>query len=67
MQMCDTRLVSIITPCYNSQHCLSEKIDSVLSQTYDNWEMIIVDDCSTDESARNNQSIHGKGFQDKIL
>ncbi len=44
--------VSIITPCYNSQHCLSETIDSVLSQTYDNWEMIIVDDCSTDESAR---------------
>lgn len=44
--------VSIITPCYNSQHCLSETIDSVLSQTYDNWEMIIVDDCSTDESAQ---------------
>lgn len=42
-------LVSIITPLYNSREFISETIDSVLKQSYDNWEMIIVDDCSTDD------------------
>lgn len=45
-------LVSIITPCYNSASFISFTIESVLSQTYQNWEMIIVDDCSTDTSAQ---------------
>jgi teichuronic acid biosynthesis glycosyltransferase TuaG len=43
-------LVSIITPCYNSENFISETINSVLDQTYKNWEMIIVDDVSTDKS-----------------
>ena len=43
-------LVSIITPCYNSENFISETINSVLNQTYKNWEMIIVDDVSTDRS-----------------
>lgn len=41
-------LVSIITPLYNSEKFIEETIESVLKQTYSNWEMIIVDDCSTD-------------------
>lgn len=49
--MNDLGLVSIITPCYNSEEFISQAIDSVISQTYSNWEMIIVDDCSTDNSA----------------
>jgi teichuronic acid biosynthesis glycosyltransferase TuaG len=43
-------LISIITPCYNSNDFISETIDSVINQTYKNWELIIIDDCSTDNS-----------------
>ena len=43
-------LVSIITPSYNSKRFIKETINSVLMQTYQNWEMIIVDDKSQDDS-----------------
>lgn len=43
-------LVSIITPCYNSEKYIKETYDSILNQTYKNWEWIIIDDCSTDDS-----------------
>lgn len=44
-------LVSIVTPCFNASKFISIAIESVLSQTYSQWELIIVDDCSTDKSA----------------
>jgi len=44
------KLVSIITPCYNSSKYIEETIKSVQSQSYENWEMLITDDGSTDNS-----------------
>lgn len=44
-------LVSCIIPVWNAEHFLDEAIDSVLGQTYDDWELFLIDDGSTDSSA----------------
>ncbi|WP_078578986.1 glycosyltransferase family 2 protein [Salipaludibacillus agaradhaerens] len=46
----DQPLVSVITPTYNSEKFVHKTIESVIKQTYGNWEMIIVDDASTDHT-----------------
>ena len=43
-------LVSIIMPSWNTGRFIAESIESVLAQTYTNWELLIVDDCSTDNT-----------------
>lgn len=43
-------LVSIIMPCYNAERYVAQSIESVLVQSYDNWELLITDDSSTDKS-----------------
>ncbi|MDQ0206792.1 glycosyltransferase family 2 protein [Alkalicoccobacillus murimartini] len=53
-------LVSVITPVYNSERFLGETIQSIMNQTYPNWELILVDDGSTDESMK-----IAKSFADK--
>jgi len=45
-----TPLVSIIMPVYNSKKYVKESINSVVSQTYSQWELIIIDDCSKDNT-----------------
>lgn len=58
-------LVSIIMPAYNASRYLKESIDSVLAQTYTNWELLIVDDCSTDETAKIVQTYEDKRIRYK--
>ena len=50
--MKDNPLFSVLIANYNNGRFLQEAIDSVLAQTYSNWEVVIVDDGSTDESRR---------------
>lgn len=56
-------LVSIIMPSYNTGKYIAESIKSVQEQTYENWELIIVDDCSTD----NTDDIVATFFLDKRI
>ena len=51
MDLANPPLVSIIVPCYNYGHLLSETLNNILEQSYVNWECIIVDDGSTDNTS----------------
>ena len=42
--------VSVIVPCYNYGHLLSETLESLIMQTLSNWECIVIDDGSTDDT-----------------
>lgn len=57
------KLVSIIMPTYNCAKFIGETIDSVLRQTYKNWELIIADDCSKD----NTEEVVKKYLKDKRI
>lgn len=50
MEFASQPLVSIVTPVYNEEEHLAECIESVLAQSYQNWDYTIVDNCSTDRS-----------------
>lgn len=59
-EMEDYGLVSIIMPSYNASRFIAESIKSVLAQTYQNWELLITDDCSKDSSIEVVARIVGK-------
>ena len=42
------RMISVIMPAYNSEKYVSEAIESIRNQSYENWELLIVEDGSTD-------------------
>lgn len=48
--MSSNTLVSIITPSYNAEQYIGQMIESIIAQTYQDWELLITDDCSTDSS-----------------
>ena len=48
--MTEDHLISVIIPNYNYAHYVGDAIDSVMAQTYDNFELIVVDNGSTDDS-----------------
>lgn len=60
-------LVSIITSIYNSGKFIRRTIESVLRQTYGNWEMIITDDCSSDDGPQIVESYAAKDSRIKFL
>lgn len=51
---------SILMNCYNGERFLNEAIDSIYSQTFDDWEIIFIDNCSTDRSPAIAKSYDGK-------
>lgn len=65
--MIDYGLVSIITPCYNNSSFISQMIESVMGQTYTHWELLITDDCSSDESCKIIQSYVDSDARIKLL
>lgn len=62
MNVSSKGLVSVIMPAYNTGQYISASIRSVISQSYNNWELIIVDDCSTDDTCEKIS-----GFQDQRI
>jgi glycosyltransferase involved in cell wall biosynthesis len=60
------KLVSIVMTVYNAQEFLAEAIQSILDQTYTNYEFIIVDDCSTDKSLQIAQEFQHKDTRIQI-
>lgn len=62
-----SHLVSIITPCFNCDSIIQKCIDSVIFQTYSNWELLIIDDVSEDGSRKVVESYMEKDSRIKLL
>ncbi len=60
-------LVSIVTPMYNDELYIASTINSVIKQTYKNWELILVDDASTDTTIKKVQTFVSKYPNIKLL
>tara|TARA_R110002111_G_scaffold67600_1_gene109945 strand:- start:5 stop:382 length:378 start_codon:yes stop_codon:yes gene_type:complete len=59
--------VSIITPVFNAELYVRQCVESVLIQSYENWEMIFCDDCSTDKSVEIIEEFAKKDSRIKLL
>lgn len=59
--------ISIITPAYNCEKYLEQSVDSVLSQTWQDWELLIIDDCSKDNTYALMQKLAKKDERIRII
>lgn len=62
----DNGLVSVIMPTYNSEEFIKESIQSVINQTYTNWELLIVDDASNDNTVNIIEKYIEQGLKIKL-
>lgn len=60
------KLVSIVLPTYNGERFLADSIESVINQTYKNWELIIINDCSIDKTLEIAQAYAAKDERIKV-
>ena len=67
MSKANSHLVSIVVPVYNAARFIDETIKTVLDQTYTNWELLLVDDKSTDESVKLIKPYAAKDKRIKLL
>ena len=63
----DKPLVSVVMPAYNAARFLRQAVDSVLAQTYGNLELIIVDDCSTDDTLQIMQEYAARDSRVRVI
>ena len=63
----DFGLISIIMAAYNTEKTIEQAINSVLSQTYTNFELLVVNDCSTDRTAELVKSIAAKDSRVRLI
>ena len=62
-----SKIVSIVLPVYNGEHRVGKAIKSVLAQTYDNFELVIVNDCSTDKTSEIVKEISEKDKRIRVI
>ena len=65
--MSNAPLISVIMPIFNAQQDLRKAIESVLQQSFIDFELLIIDDGSTDQTVANIEAIHDKRIQLKVL
>lgn len=63
----ENELVSIITPVFNAAQYIEETANSIIAQSYSNWEWLVVDDCSTDDSYKILKDIASKDKRIKLM
>ena len=60
-------MISIVMPNYNKEEFIAESVNSIFRQTNPNWELIIVDDCSTDNSIKIVSSLSSTNDKVKLI
>ncbi|MBQ8623918.1 MAG: glycosyltransferase family 2 protein [Oscillospiraceae bacterium] len=60
-------LISVVMPAYNAQKFIEEAINSVIAQTYSNWELIVIDDCSSDGTCKTAEGFAASDLRIKLI